>query len=53
MRLGALKLRAVMQLLGVDVAYFFRGYPGTRRRQRRRRGARASIARRRNLPYTV
>jgi hypothetical protein len=28
MRLGALKLRVVMQLLGVDVAYFFRGYPG-------------------------
>ena len=28
MRLGAVKLRVAMQLLGVDVAYFFRGYPG-------------------------
>jgi hypothetical protein len=28
MRLGAVKLRVAMQLLGVDVAYFFHGYPG-------------------------
>ena len=28
MRLGAVELKAVIQLLGVDVAYFFRGYPG-------------------------
>ena len=28
MQLGAVKLKAAMQLLGVDVAYFFRGYPG-------------------------